>query len=369
MFTLLVIVPYFFGYFTTEQVVLTSTTIFAKTKPSINVEINDQNMEIIIPATIENATQAPRPPQLRIHISGEPTSYERVSEDGKKCDLLLLAGGANAEPERAFWFGELVSVFGDISNPKPAFVPMKDRNFADVMYRSSHCAKEREDAVAIVRKHVEEAGFVFKTTGKCGGTGYPVNEIDPSQRGSWLKCEVECPKSKIILAFERATPGLDYLGEKLFLPLYYGAIPAYRGNGHRLMDKLTLNRKSFIDRNSFASDEEFAKGIVALLKDEKRLEEIQREPIYENYPVAAARMNFWNDPERYAEKGIPEILKFIKNSPRFRPFLNRDVIYYWTPREDHNVEKVVKVLLNARNVVKLPNARANEADVEVDRCC
>lgn len=68
-----------------------------------------------------------------------------------------------------------------------------------------------------------------------------------------------------MIAFERFEQGHEYLSEKLFIPLEYGAVPAYYGNGHRLMESLTVNPKSFLDRTKFPNDQAFAEHIVSLL--------------------------------------------------------------------------------------------------------
>jgi len=100
---------------------------------------------------------------LRIHFSGEPTSYQLHAQ----VDLRILAGGANLEPSYSFYNPILLSVVRDIYDNEKRLakvLPPSERKFADVFYRSSLCAKDREDAVAVVRKIVEGAGFSFKVS-------------------------------------------------------------------------------------------------------------------------------------------------------------------------------------------------------------
>jgi len=98
---------------------------------------------------------------IRIHASGEPRSFQQHPS----VDIRILAGGANEEPERSFYNPTLLTPYEKIfdnSIRTQDTVPTTKRTYADVYYRSSVCDKDREDAVAVLRRIVEEAGFVFK---------------------------------------------------------------------------------------------------------------------------------------------------------------------------------------------------------------
>jgi hypothetical protein len=108
------------------------------------------------------------PTPVRFHSSSEPEPFERW-----EADLLLLAGGANIRPEKSVYFPSLITACcrDKIFQRTPpgfdtrnlTFLPIIDRTFADVVYRSANCEdKKREDLVGIVRRKVEDAGFVFK---------------------------------------------------------------------------------------------------------------------------------------------------------------------------------------------------------------
>ena len=104
-----------------------------------------------------------------------------------------------------------------------------------------------------------------------------------------------------MLSFERYQNGSDYLSEKLFLPLEHGAIPAYFGNGQKIIDMLKVNRKSYVDRSDFESAEAFADKIIDLLRHPEELQRMQNEPVFHDPEMAFKRILFFSPPLRFGE--------------------------------------------------------------------
>jgi len=162
------------------------------------------------------------------------------------------------------------------------------------------------------------------------------------------------------------------MGEKPFLPLEYGAITAYHGNGQRWMDMYGVNRKkNMIDREDFKSDEEFAYGIVALLKDSARLELMQAEPVFFDPVNIEKKVRFFTDPKRVGNAAFPEISEYVRSSPRFKNMLDRPLLTYVDTRWDTRSlgADLLATIFNATKVVKCPATDEEFADVEMYMCC
>ena len=172
-----------------------------------------------------------------------------------------------------------------------------------------------------------------------------------------------------MLAFERFSEGYEYLSEKLLLPMEYGAIPAYRGNGHQWIDWLSINREAFIDRNSFSSDEAFAKGIVELLRDPQRMDRMQHAKAFVNLQDAKDRIFFFNEPFKIGEKGYPALVEYVRNNPLFKRLMNKQVVTYYNPRSIASIEWL-RFMLNAGEMRRVTDpAEFDKADIEFDWCC
>ena len=158
--------------------------------------------------------------------------------------------------------------------------PLHERSI-DVLYRSSNCVSSRDDLALLIQDYVEKEGFTYRATGKCGNTDVsPTN--DKPDTGLWYGCP-ECKDAKLIIAFEKVNgTGDEYLTEKPFLPMHYGAIPVYWGTGHDLMNRIGVNMKRIIDRSDYDTHESFAKAIVDLLRDPNRLSKMYDMPLVEN---------------------------------------------------------------------------------------
>jgi len=162
---------------------------------------------------------------------------------------------------------------------------------------------------------------------------------------------------------------MSYLSEKLFIPMNYGAIPVYRGNGHQWFDQLTVNHEAFLDRANYKSDEELGHAIVNLLRNSTRMLQIQREPVFKDESVAYKRANFYLYPEEIGKEGIPEIYEFVRSSERFARVLNKSVLTYSIPYTRVKTKAqggILKVLFGADKVVRRDDQCA---DVEFDWCC
>jgi hypothetical protein len=267
-------------------------------------------------------TSCPMRYQVLIHASGEPEAF-----DGGCADLRLLAGGANVLRDRSFYSTMLVKHVTE-SIVSPAFDPrvlrpMKDRKI-DVLYRSRNCDAKREAFAGKLRSRIEVAGYTFVANGECQGVGYSHKVLPKSE---WSKGEFgdldEGENVKIMLAFERFTPGLDYLSEKLFTPLTKGAIPAYFGNGHRHLQLLGVNPARILDRFKYATDDAFIQAIIHLLGDMDRMEKMKNEPVFLNLNASRARLSFWNDPKLHGIQGNPELIQYTMTSPKFESIRHR----------------------------------------------
>ena len=101
----------------------------------------------------------------RFHVSGEPELYLRW-----RADAYLLSGGINLFPGKAAYHPLLIGdccqsgLFKRGPNQKSGFIPIINRTFADVSYRSSICHGRREHLAGVVRRKVEAAGFTFQVS-------------------------------------------------------------------------------------------------------------------------------------------------------------------------------------------------------------
>jgi len=181
----------------------------------------------------------------------------------------------------------------------------------------------------------------------------------------WTQCAA-CEQAKLVVAFERYLPGKTYLSEKVFMPMEHGAIPIYRGNGHKWMDLLSVNRKAFLDRNDYRTEEDFARAVVDLLKDNERMLAMQREPVFTDESMAYKRVMFFKNPGAIGENGIPELYRYVRTEPKFAHLLNKQVLAVWIPLVPV-ADDIFKVLFNVSRVVRLKSAEC--ADAEFDWCC
>jgi hypothetical protein len=200
----------------------------------------------------------------------------------------------------------------------------------------------------------------------CGGTGYPLTP-NYAGRGEWAECHVGCKDSKIMLAFERHQPGVHYLGEKIFLPLEYGAISAYFGNGHEYLDLLRVNRRSFIDRSAFPSDDEFAENIVHLLRYPKELQKMQEEIVFFDPVMAWKRIFYFEVPELMGEAGAPELYRALRNIEKFRKLSNRSGLKVRTGGNGGQIN-IIQHILNITSIVHVKDEN-DCPELEAFGCC
>ena len=183
-------------------------------------------------------------------------------------DLLLITGGSNLYQDAAY-LPFVANPYLEDALPVLAHLAEQERNI-DVLYRSSHCAREksREALASTVRVALERRNLTFRAIGLCKAGGHGA-EIRGDGKGldAWDQGCPECARSKVVLALESCLEGADYLSEKIYLATSNGAILAYRGNGQGLLDSMGFNRDAMIDRATFASDEDFAEYIAKLVAD------------------------------------------------------------------------------------------------------
>lgn len=169
-----------------------------------------------------------------------------------------------------------------------------------------------------------------------------------------------------MLAFERFQEGHHYLSEKLFIPLEHGAVAAYYGNGHSILDILTVNRNSFIDRLQFTSDEAYADRIVYLLRHPKELQRMQEEPVFYNVEMAQKRALFMVHVGNTTEEWNPELYRAFRESEKFKKFINAKRITYRA--YGVNPVSIVKHVLNITSLVRVHDPDSC-VDIEVSGCC
>lgn len=288
--------------------------------------------------------------QLIISIWGEP------GEPPMNGDIILSSTFPKKNiPENLFFNSIQVSNwFWDTSYNDILSRPI------DVYFRSSNCSEKREESVAIIRKIIEENGFNFVLGGRCGGKDYPINEnID---KGSWFEDCERCKQSKIILSIDNYNDDNIYLSEKFFMPLAYGAIPAYIGNGQQFIEWASINKECYLDRINYVSDEEFAYSIVNLLKNHKNLEYMQQKKEGDR-----DKLNFWfSGPLSIGEKGFPELITYMRNNFNFS---NKNEITYKV--DYHHMNKNVHYLGELLSITfKKPAKQVkDDADVIFSFCC
>lgn len=290
--------------------------------------------------------------QLRIYVWGEP------GDPYMNADVVISSAiPKNNAPEKIFYNNIMISMwpwnrsFNDIAS-RPI----------DVYFRSSNCAEKREESVGIIRKIIEENGFNFTLGGACGGKGYSLNSnTDPGSWGS--DCE-RCRQSKIILSIDNYNNNNLYLSEKFFIPLAYGAIPAYIGNGQSFIEWNEINKECYLDRINYESDEAFAYAIVDVLKNQQKLEYMQQQK-----RGNSDKLSFWyNGPLTIGDKGSPELIKYMRTH---FDFSHKDIITYYV--DYHHMDdrhlflgEFLTVVFNkpAKKIDQSPNA-----DVIFTFCC
>jgi len=139
-------------------------------------------------------------------------------------------------------------------------LPTRERPI-DVLYQSSRCEERREQLVGVVRRALEAAVLVFEYTGLCTGGSQKPRLVAAGGPEAAIR------KAKMVVAFERFQPGMEYLSEKPFLPVRFGAVPLYYGNGQRLAASQGVDVLPWIDRADSPSDEAFAERVVTLARD------------------------------------------------------------------------------------------------------
>lgn len=158
----------------------------------------------------------------------------------------------------------------------------------DFLYVSSNCDPKREALAAFLRAKLSAAKLRWAYGGRCTA-GAPSAMASPHQGTSNLTVDVM--ESKTMFAMSRSqNPAYESLDEKLALPVLLGAtIPVYVGNGHRLIREARYPNV-MVDRADYATDEEWASGLVNLLGNAtemiRRQTEMYDHPFHFGSPAA-----------------------------------------------------------------------------------
>lgn len=138
------------------------------------------------------------------------------------------------------------------------------------VYISSNCMKPRDRMFALLKQ------FNFPGTDALGRCSNPTRKKLPE---SWSKLDTVYAQYLFGFAMENhQIPG--YITEKILNVYRGGGIPLYWGDSETV--KKYFNPKSFVDLAAFESFEKAAEFVVALSRDEKRLQAMQQEPIFKN---------------------------------------------------------------------------------------
>ena len=219
----------------------------------------------------------------------------------------------------------------------------------------------------------KETDSSWKVTGLCGGEGYD-DTPNYQGRGEWVDCGRECTHSKIMLAFERFTPGAHYLSEKLFIPLEKGSVSAYFGNGYEYMDQLTVNRKAFIDYGRFNNIDLFADEIIRLLRTPDELQSIQDEHVFEDPDLARQKIMFVTKPlEADIDKAAPELRTIIRHTERLQALTKRRELTFQSLTShgpsDEGKAALLSTLFSSPDIGRPKVATEICPDILLDWCC
>jgi hypothetical protein len=247
---------------------------------------NSADLRVLKAAVKENARQnlqpidfACRSDQMCVQMDGEPRP--RLSPSLFDVNLLVVR---SSNFRRSFFLPTLsYNLLHEIYNPEATGSPAINRPI-DVLYRSSNCAPRREALASSIRVALDAEGLNFTYTGKCkaGANGPNRGSLGPDNRAMieqvnvWESCP-ECAQAKMMIAFENydVLSEDEYLSEKPFLPLVYGALPLYEGSGQLLMREMGINPKKMLDRAVFESDGDFVREIVRLAKSPLEIDRVQ----------------------------------------------------------------------------------------------
>jgi hypothetical protein len=185
---------------------------------------------------------------------------------------------------------------------------------------------EREKLVSTLRQCVEAAGFTFVASGKCSAGG---GTVQRAENRNWGICD-ECKDAKMIVSFEHFAAGFQYLSEKPFLPLEFGAIPLYHGNGQSFMDACGLNTKRLIDVSHFPTYSLFCQHVVDMLKLPSRLQALA------DREYGALRLDrLWEPVEQFTST-LPRVRAMArKRRIRVNAGRNPPMLKEWLPRILH----------------------------------
>jgi len=227
------------------------TTLY---KSSWGVEL-DQSF--VVPNSLDaSAHHSP----FRIFVNGEP---EVPNDKAATFDLIISNAINTAGPDNNMFFLPLNTV-KSLKVDKSKRDNLAIHRPIDVLYRSSRCDGERERCVGVVRKAIEKAGLRFEYSGNCSaGSTKKRFRVQQEHEEIYL--------AKMMIAHSRIVgknaSNYQALDEKLAIPIFFGAIPLYKGTGQMLAKEQRFPpSSSWLDRRDFAGDDSFAQAIVALAK-------------------------------------------------------------------------------------------------------
>jgi len=201
----------------------------------------------------------------RFCVTGEPGGGIRSLSLAKNYDLVLS-----------------MEILRHDSPPNVFYIPIDDNTVMyanttksserpiDVLYTSSHCDKDRERIVEVIRQRIEKAGLRFEFNGRCNaGSNKP--------RYRFASGDEPALEAKMMIAVSRSQDrNTEALDEKLSKAMKYGCIAIYQGVGQRLADSVHGYPKAYLDRIQYSSDADFARAVVLTLQDSALLDSMQQ---------------------------------------------------------------------------------------------
>ena len=302
----------------------------------------------------------------RIYFDGEPGGASRSQKRAEMYDLVLSMEIPRTDrPQNVFfWHTTLTMKWGPKNDTN---IVRSSKRPIDVLYTSSNCVHAREVFARAVRVAIEKAGLRFEYNGKCSaGSTKPRfgSDLDTNRSvHKWSEQSTLEPAlfSKMMIAMSRSqNPATESLDDKIAKPIFYGAIPLYQGTGARLAQENGYP-SSYLDRENYKSDEEFAHAVVDLARDPERIDLMQKK-------MFATRWNgnHCQQAHKYVELNPPTWLKTVQTGVLTVSKNDGERV-----DETHAFFKAMQCLFGTVGGTNytLKWGNKGEADIEIEQCC
>lgn len=291
----------------------------------------------------------PNKKQYKIFIDGEP-GIERSLLASKTYDIVYANEKRREETTKnIFWTNwSQIDIQEKMDKLKTSFIASSNRSI-DLLYTSSNCHPHREALVKDIRLKLEQHGQRFEFNGRCNA-GSLKKRISSTDKP-------EC-NSKMMISMSRSqNTENEALDEKLIKPMFFGAIPVYIGNGHRLAVLANYPNDTYrIDRLKFKNIHDFTTSIVNVLKSPSLLNTMQKGILNHKWRGGL----FCHDAREYLKKNIPVWLSTTNNSELLVSTSGTKADVFIT---------LLKCLFDDIVGVKYTYTWASKGNVHIDQCC